>query len=146
MPGSGAEGLYGTWRLLSAKGRDVATGEWTDFLGESPGGYLSYARDGRMSAILAMRERPRPADRTNRTDAERAALFDSFAAYAGTFTVDGGEVTHHVDISWNPEWTGTDQIRYFRIEGDRLHITSDAQPIGRDGRIMVPELTWQRVG
>ena len=146
MAGSGAEELYGTWRLLSARGRDVATGEWTDFFGEFPEGYLSYARDGRMSAILAMRERSRPADTTNVTDAERAALFDSFAAYAGTFTVDGGQVTHHVDISWNEEWTGTDQVRYFRIEADRLHITSDAQPIGTDRRMMIPELTWRKVG
>lgn len=145
MPGSGAEGLYGTWRLLSARGRDVATGEWTDFFGEFPGGYLSYARDGRMSAILARRVRSRPADATNATDAERAALFDSFAAYAGTFTVDGGKVTHHVDISWNEEWTGTDQIRYFRIEGDRLHITSDPQPLGADGRMIVAELEWEKV-
>ena len=146
MPGSGAEDLYGTWRLLSASGRDVATGERKDFFGKFPTGYLSYARDGRMSAILAMGERPRPADLSQATDGERAALFDSFAAYAGTFTVDGGKVTHHVDISWNGEWTGTDQVRYFRVEGDRLHITSDAVRSGGDGAVVEPELTWERIG
>jgi hypothetical protein len=145
LSGSGAEELYGTWRLLGAKARDAATGERSDFFGESPTGFLSYARDGRMSAILAMSERSRSAGTSRATDAERAALFDTFAAYAGTFTVEGGRVTHHVDVSWNEEWTGTDQVRYFRIEGDLLHITSDAQPSGPGGRIVVPELTWERV-
>ncbi len=137
--------LHGTWRLRSVTGRDAATGERIDFFGKAPRGYLSYGRDGRMSAVLAMEERPHPVDGTNLTDGERVELFNTMAAYAGTFTVRDGTVTHHVDVSWNEQWTGTDQIRHFRIEGDRLRITSDAQPLGADGRMIVAELEWEKV-
>lgn len=139
------EDLYGTWRLLSTSGRDAATGEKTEFFGRRPEGFLSYGRDGRMSAILAMDDRPGPRNPARATDRTRAKLFDTMAAYAGTFTIRGNTVTHHVDISWNGVWTGTDQVRYARIEGDRLVITSDALRRDTDGRMIVPELVWQKV-
>jgi hypothetical protein len=40
------------------------------------------------------------------------------AAYAGTYSVEGNKVTHHIVASWFPEWIGGDQIRYAEIEGD----------------------------
>lgn len=33
-----------------------------------------------------------------------------------------GTVTHHVEGSLRPDYTGTEQVRPFRIEGDRLII------------------------
>jgi len=137
--------LYGTWRLVSATGRDVTTGETTDFFVKAPRGFLSYGRDGRMSAILVMDDRPRPADMAKATDAERVRLFDTMAAYAGAFTVSGGTVTHHVDVSWNENWTGTDQLRHFRIVGDRLYITGNLEPSNIDSAPMVAELVWEKV-
>jgi hypothetical protein len=50
-------------------------------------------------------------------DNERVALYDTMFAYAGTYSVDAGRVIHHVDISWNEAWTGTDQIRFFEVNG-----------------------------
>jgi hypothetical protein len=76
---------------------------------------------------------------------ERAQLFSSMYAYAGTFTVDGDTVTHHVDISWNENWTGTDQLRNVRLEGDRLYISTNPQSSGLDEKIVVAELVWERV-
>jgi hypothetical protein len=32
-------------------------------------------------------------------------------------------VTHHVDISWNQAWNGTDLIRFYKLEGNTLMIT-----------------------
>ena len=45
-------------------------------------------------------------------------------AYFGTYTVDAGKgtVTHHVEGSLRPDYTGTDQVRPFRIDRDRLII------------------------
>ena len=137
--------LYGTWRLLNVKGRDVATGEESDFFGKSPRGSLSYSPDGRMYAILTMEGRKKPADMAAVTQAERAQLFNSVIAYAGSFTVNGSTITHHVDISWNENWTDTDQIRNFRIDGDKLYISSNAQPSGADGKLVIAELTWERI-
>jgi hypothetical protein len=46
------------------------------------------------------------------TDEERVALHKTMFAYAGTYSVDAGKVTHHVDISWNEVWNGTDGERF----------------------------------
>ena len=59
-------------------------------------------------------------------------------AYFGTYSVDAGRgvVIHHVEGSVRPDYTDTDQLRPFRIEGDRL-IIEMRQP---DGQHLVREL------
>jgi hypothetical protein len=142
---AGNEDLYGTWRLLSFTQLFVATGEKIDIFGKTPRGFLSYSRDGRMSAILVKDGRPKPADMAKMAGEERAELFNTMYAYAGTFTSDGKTVTHHVDISWNENWTGTNQVRNIRLEGGKLYISTNPQPNGIDGRIIVGELVWEKV-
>jgi Lipocalin-like domain len=97
-----------------------------------------------MFAIIARENRPKPTDLAKMTDQERAELFRTVIAYAGTFKVDGSRVVHNVDISWNESWTGTAQVRNFRIEGRRLIISVDPQ-IGPDGRQITAVLTWEKV-
>jgi hypothetical protein len=139
------EKLYGTWKLVSFTQRYVATGETIDVFGKNPTGFLSYSRDGRMNAILVKDKRPKAADMAQATTEDKAQLFSSMYAYAGTFTVDGNTVTHHVDISWNENWTGTHQVRNVRLDGDKLYISTNPQSNGIDGRIMVAELLWEKV-
>jgi hypothetical protein len=139
------EKLYGTWRLVSDVRQDVETGAMSDNFGKHPQGFLSYGRDGRMSAIEVAEQRPRPADLSRLTDTDRAALFRTMLAYGGTFSFDGKVVTHHVDISWNNNWTGTNQIRNARLDGRRLYITTNAQPSTIDGRLSIGILTWEKV-
>ena len=143
---SECERLYGTWRLVSDVRQDVETGARTDNFGKHPQGYLSYARDGRMSAIEVAENRPKPTDLSKVGDADRAALFKTLLAYAGTFSFDGKVVTHHVDISWNNNWTGTDQVRNVRLEGRMLYITTNVQPSAFDGKPSIGILTWEKVG
>ena len=143
---SECERLYGTWRLVSDVRQDVETGARTDNFGKHPQGYLSYARDGRMSAIEVAENRPKPTDLSKVGDADRAALFKPLLAYAGTFSFDGKVVTHHVDISWNNNWTGTDQVRNVRLEGRMLYITTNVQPSAIDGKPSIGILTWEKVG
>jgi hypothetical protein len=140
------EDLYGTWRLVSDVRQDVETGARTDNFGKHPQGYLSYARDGRMSAIEVAEQRPKPTDLSKLADADRAALFKTMLAYAGTFSFDGKVVIHHVDVSWNNNWTGTDQVRNVRLEGNKLYITTNVQPSTIDGKPTIGILTWEKVG
>ncbi len=91
--------------------------------GENPTGYLSYSADGRMQAIGAADGRIVPAGPAP-PDHERVMLHNTMFAYAGTYSVEGGKVIHHVDISWNEVWTGTDQIRFFHVKEDTLTITA----------------------
>ena len=139
------EQLYGTWQLVSATRRYVGSEEESESFGERPTGYLIYTRDGRMIAIVAKEGRPKPADMSKATEKERAELFNTMIAYAGRFSVDGNKVTHHVDISWNENWTGTKQIRNVRLEGRKLFITSEPQPNPVDGRQAVGQLEWERL-
>jgi hypothetical protein len=140
------EDLYGTWRLVSDVRQDVETGAKTDNFGKHPQGFLSYARDGRMSAIEVAELRPKPMDLSKLADTDRAMLFKTMLAYAGTFSFDGKVVTHHVDVSWNNNWTGTDQVRNVRLEGNRLYITTNVQPSTIDGKPTIGILTWEKVG
>lgn len=141
----GASPLVGTWRLVSYSRTVVETGETSDLMGHSPQGYITYGRDGRMSVLIVKEGRPKPQDIAKLTDEERAELFKTMVAYAGTYTFDGKTVTHHVDISWNQLWTGTDQLRNVKVQGKRLVIRTNPQPSSIDGKISVTTLTWDKV-
>ena len=134
----------GTWRLVSVTFQYEDTGEKTEPYGAHPSGYLSYGADCRMNALIVSDGRKPPGGDIP-TGAEKAGLYDGMVAYAGTYTVDGDKVSHHVDISWNQAWTGTTQVRQFRIDGDRLHIRSVPAKSFQDGRVITAALEWTRV-
>ena len=60
------------------------------------------------------------------TDAEVRAAFEGHTSYFGTYTIDPSArtVTHHVRGASYPNWMGHDQIRYYRIDGSRLVLSS----------------------
>ena len=60
------------------------------------------------------------------------------------YTVDGGKVVHHVDISWNGARTGTDQVRFYKLEGDTLTIRTAPNKSPVDGREGVRILVWEK--
>jgi hypothetical protein len=139
------ERFFGTWRLVSFTRIVLATGETTDIFGKSPRGFLNYGRDGRMLALLVSDKRPKPADLAKMTDQERVELFKSTIAYGGTYTYDGKTITHHIDISWNETWTGTDGKREVKFEGNRLILSTIPAPSAIDGKLVTAVLTWERV-
>jgi hypothetical protein len=66
-------------------------------------------------------------------------------AYAGTYSVEAGKVVHHVDISWNEIWTGTDQVRQFEVKGNTLTLTMHiADPVSAAETQYTA--VWERVG
>lgn len=142
---SAKQTLYGTWRLVSLRQTVVATGETTDVFGKMPRGFVNYGRDGRMMTLIVKDVRPRPADLPTITDQQRVDLFRTMVAYGGTFTFDGKIVIHHVDISSNEVWTGTDQARNVKFEGNKLILSTNAQASPPDGRVAVTVLTWEKL-
>jgi hypothetical protein len=40
-------------------------------------------------------------------------------AYTGRYTVEGNKMTTRPDVAWNEQYM-MDQVRYFRLDGDRL--------------------------
>src|SRR3954451_24353755 len=115
--------VLGTWRLQSYIREVLETGERYNQFGEDPDGYIGYSPDGRMYAIFTRKDRITPAD-TVPTEEEGVELLGTMVAYAGTFTLEAEKVTHHIDISWNQDWTGTDQVRFYNLDGDMLSITT----------------------
>jgi len=79
------------------------------------------------------------------TDEEGVKLLGTMVAYAGKFTLDGEKVVHHIDVSWNQAWTGTDQVRYYDLSGDMLTITTAAYRSYQDGRQGRSVLIWKKV-
>jgi len=111
--------IVGTWRLLSYVAEVQATGEKLAVMGERPSGYVTFLPGGRVFFMLTGEGR-KPA----KTDHERAELLDTLVAYTGVYSV-GGEIwTTSVDVAWNPEWVGTKQARSFKLEGDRLDLST----------------------
>jgi hypothetical protein len=136
--------LLGTWKLKSFTTEYLDDGEIVRPYGAHPGGYLSYGSDGRMYAIVVSEQRKAPAGIVP-TPAERTALFDGFAAYAGTYTIDADKVSHHVEVSWNEAWTGTTQVREFRITARTLELRSMPAQDPLDGRLSSSTAVWTRV-
>ena len=60
--------------------------------------------------------------KTPATDLDRAELLKTMFAYTGMYRVEGDKFIVKVDVSWYPDWIGTDQIRFFRFDGNRLHV------------------------
>jgi hypothetical protein len=140
-----AKQLVGTWQVTSFALRFVDNNEVIRPLGDRVGGYIQYLPGGHMVAFLVGGERKAPAAPTI-TDAERAELFTGIlTAYAGTYNVDGNKIVHHVVASWNEAWTGTEQVRYFKLDGKKLTIDTAPLNAHRYGRQAVATLTFERL-
>jgi hypothetical protein len=79
------------------------------------------------------------------TDMEVRGAFEGHLSYFGTYTIDPSArtVTHHVLGASYPNWMGHDQIRYYRIDGSRLVLSTP--PILFRGESLEYILTWERI-
>ena len=78
---------------------------------------------------------------------ETAALLKSLNVYTGKFTIEGDKFTTKVDISGNELLSGQDQVRFFKLDGDRLSIRTAEQvsSVGiYQGKKVVGTLAWER--
>jgi hypothetical protein len=142
LPALGGERqpLVGVWKLQTYSAEFQDTGETKAMFGANPNGYIVFTPDGRMMAILTAEGRQTP-----QTDADRVAAFQSMSAYSGTFRVEEDRWITTVDVSWNEAWTGTEQMRFYRLDGDTLTVTTAWRSnVIYDGRITRSTLTWIR--
>ena len=137
--------LVGTWRLLNivavrSNGEHVASR-----FGESPTGYIHYDGTGHMAVQIMANPWPRFANPDKPTPQELEAVFNRYVAYAGTYDFDAVEraVTHHVQMSVDPDDVGQDFRRTVEIEGDRVTLSVAHYPL--NGEQVVLRLQWQRV-
>jgi hypothetical protein len=134
-----ARQLTGSWKLSSWT-IQIIGGEATEPFGPNPKGRAVFTPDG-FSAFMIARPDRKPA--TNDTDS--AALLKSLMVYTGKFTIDGDKLTTDVDLSWNEILTGTSQVRFFKLEGDKLSIqTAEQASAVLPGKRVVGTLNWER--
>jgi hypothetical protein len=121
-----------------------ADGKTTFPFGADASGVLVYTAAGQMSVFLSQsnRERFALAEAKAGTAAEKAAAFDSCFAYAGTFELANGRLTHRITHCTFPNWIGTEQVRSLSFDGNRLIL--ETPPLPMDGRQVVSRLTWER--
>ena len=134
-----AKQLTGSWKL-TAWTIQIIGGELTEPMGHDPKGRAVFTPDGHVAFIIVAANRKPAAN-----DAESAALLKSLLAYTGPFTIEGDKFTTKVDISWNELLTGQDQVRFFKLEGDKLSLrTAEQVSAVYPGKKVVGMLTWER--
>ena len=133
--------LHGSWSLVSFEGEFQESDERTHPIGPNPIGRLILAPDGRMMALLTAKTRE-----PGSTDAQQAALFRSMMAYTGRYRIVGEKFITKVESSWNESWTGSEQERFYKVDGDRLDIISAwaPSPLRPGAPIARGILSWER--
>ena len=112
-------GIVGTWKIVSYEIEFQDTGERRAPFGKTPKGYFIFTPEGRTMSYLEAEFRKPP-----KTDEERAAAYRTILAYTGKYRVEGDKFVTAVDGSWNVIWTGTEQARNFKLEGEQLRIVT----------------------
>jgi hypothetical protein len=140
-----AEKFVGTWKLVSEEARS-AKGQIFHVYGENPRGMIMYDAAGNVSVNLMRFDRNSlsTADKARSTPQEAKSAVETYEAYFGTYSVDKekGTVVHHVEGSLFPNWTGTDQIRFYEFSDDYLILKTAEIPYG--GTTLVGKLVWKR--
>jgi hypothetical protein len=109
--------IQGVWKLVSFEVEIQATGQKELVWGKTPIGYAIFTPEGRVWFVLTGEGRKPP-----KTVQDRADLLDSLVAYTGTYRIEGDNWITKVEVAWNPAWVGTEQQRFFKVEGDRLSV------------------------
>ncbi len=108
--------------------------------GDEVFGYLLYSAEGYMSGNLSPAINRRAA---LKTAARKVKGTRDYIAYSGRYTVEGGTVTHHVEVSLFPNWVGLPQVRFYSLTEDTLVLQTP--PIESDKGMVTAQLTWKRV-
>jgi hypothetical protein len=109
--------VLGVWKLVSYEIETQATGQIEPLMGKNPTGYVTFTPEGRVFFVLTGEGR-----QAAKTVQERADLLSSLVAYTGTYRLEGDQWITKVEVAWNPEWVGTEQRRFFKIDGQRLQV------------------------
>jgi hypothetical protein len=132
--------LVGSWRLVSFHSEIQDSGERAPLYGDAPRGYIVFTPEGRTMSYIEAAGRKQP-----QTEDERAAAFRTLLAYTGKYRVEGDKFITSVDGAWNAVWVGTDQVRNFKLDGNRLQIVTNwaKAPIYKN-RVGRAVLVWER--
>jgi len=95
-------------------------------------GLLIYTSDGYMSVSINKAIE-------NKSDNDSKNIFDSILFYSGTYSIDGHVINHKVTEASNPQRIGKDMIRYAKIDGSKITLSSPKESFG------TAHLIWKKI-
>jgi hypothetical protein len=132
--------IVGSWKAVSLIYEDPQTKEQILPFGQHPKGRMVILPTGQWIIISTAEDRKPP-----QTEAERAAALSTMTSYTGRYHFEGDKIVTRVEASWNEAQVGTDVIRSFQVDGNRLILTSPAVPNPNLGnRVVRSIVTWER--
>ena len=143
---SDKERFIGTWTLVSLTSGEGAN--QTLPYGPNPKGTMMVDVNGRFSIMVARSDLPKFAsnNRMSGTPEENKAIVQGTIAYFGTYSVADKIMTHHIEGGTWPSWTGTDQKRVARFEGNRVYLSTPPSLDPITGTMSVRTMTWEKLG
>jgi hypothetical protein len=142
----GENSVVGAWRLVRFEFRKENGEVIYPFGAESRGSFI-YAESGRFSVQLMRIDRPKfaIADQMKGTPEEIEASYKGSISYFGTYEVDAdnGVIDHQVEASIFPNMEGTQQTRFYALEGNRLTLRTPSFNVG--GERAAGILVWERI-
>ncbi len=137
--------IYGTWLLRKFVYKDHS-GREEKYFGQKPEGILIYGKSGYMSVNIFQEGRPF-FDTTNfdgGSEQDKVKAFSTCFSYYGSFDEEApGKFVHAIKGSLFPNWAGQKTIRYGKIEGNLLFLTTP--PIASEEGENVFEIVWEKV-
>lgn len=112
-----ASDLYGSWRVISAKGVLVDTDGTRTESEHALEGVLIFTPDHRMIAFVL-----HPGREPGQSDEAKLKLFGSMVAYTGRFSLQPDRYLVTIDWSSTALNQNQEQVRLFRMDGDSLRI------------------------
>jgi hypothetical protein len=143
-----AQDILGSW-LMVDRGTDSEEDQAQAKIryGDDPQGFMIFAPDGWMNAIVCWGGRPAltgdPAWHTDAPDKDKITAFDTYLSYGGQFTVENSTLTTKVNFALNPGWVGGEQVRGLEMWEDG-HLTLTLSRAWPDGRVMTGWVKWRR--
>jgi len=135
--------LVGTWKLVSASSTDASGAHLDPPYGTNPVGFLTYTRDGRVTALISYGGR-KPLSMRAKPPAlleEQAEAFKSFLAYGGRYRLEADKIIHSIEISSIQNYVNRELVRRVKFEGHQLVLITP--PTMVNGKMQTIELTWE---
>jgi hypothetical protein len=131
-----------TWRLVS--GRVERGGKEIHLTAPRVQGFLMFDSNDHFLIVITRSDRPKFASNSGQAGTRKnlSTLQLSIASF-GTYSINDPDhtINVHIEGSTFPKWIGTEQKRWFAVDGDQLKLANSSPSGGRG----TAELVWKRV-
>lgn len=141
QPAFADEPLVGTWKVVSWVMDDLYTKEQKPYFGQHPQGFAIFTADKHFMILITAEGR-----QGGQTEADRARNFMTSYATAGTYRVEGSKYFLTIEVSQGPALVGSVAERDFKIEGNRMTVTTAPERTAAvEGHMTQSTLVWEHV-